>query len=463
MRRLLLVADVVGLMSAFLLALAVGPATPFADRVNVWWEVALFVASLPLWVFLARAHSLYDRDEERSDHSTVDDIFGVFQVVTIGTWSFLAITHLAGLPHPTVPRLVIFWLTAVGLVPLLRAAIRIVGRRHAAYIQNVIIVGSGDVAQLLDSKIRQHPEYRLNVLGFVDSGAAASNGAGQLELIGATDDLPELVRAHEAHRVVMAFSGDSDEQTLEVIRELQDCSVQIDIVPRLFEVLGTNAQLHTIEGMPLVGLATPRLSNSSRFLKRTLDLVGAVAGLVVLAPLFAIMAVCIKLDSRGPVFFRQVRMGAGERPFRVFKFRTMVDDAETMKSEVAHLNMHVKDDPRMFKVPDDPRVTRVGAFLRRSRIDELPQLFNVIRGEMSLVGPRPLILDEDQYVVRWARCRLKLKPGMTGLWQVLGASDIPFDEMTKLDYLYVTNWSLREDLRLIMLTLPALARARAAY
>ncbi len=464
MRRLLLAADVIGLMSAFLLALAVGPATAVADRVDVRWEIALFAASLPLWVFLARAHSLYDRDEERSDHSTVDDIFGVFQVVTIGTWSFLAITHLAGLPHPTLPRLVIFWLTAVVLVPLLRAATRIVGRRHPAYVQNVIIVGSGDVAQLLDSKIRQHPEYRLEVVGFVDSpGGGPSNGTSHLDLLGATEDLPELVRSHSAHRVVIAFSADSDEQTLEVIRELQDSSVQIDIVPRLFEVLGTNAQLHTIEGVPLVGLPAPRLSHSAKFLKRSLDLVGAVAGLLVLAPLLAITAVWIKVDSRGPVFFRQVRMGAGERPFRVFKFRTMVADAETMKSEVAHLNMHVKDDPRMFKVPNDPRVTRVGAFLRRTRIDELPQLFNVISGEMSLVGPRPLILDEDQYVVRWARCRLKLKPGMTGLWQVLGASDIPFDEMTKLDYLYVTNWSLREDLRLIMLTLPALARARAAY
>ena len=464
MRRLLLVADVIGLMSAFLLALAVGPATPIADRVNAWWEIALFVASLPLWVFLARAHSLYDRDGERSDHSTVDDIFGVFQVVTIGTWSFLAITHLAGLPHPTVPRLVIFWLTAVLLVPLFRATIRIFGRRHPAYVQNVIIVGSGDVAQLVDSKIRQHPEYRLDVVGFVDSSfGGPSNGTGHLELLGATGDLPKLVRTHSAHRVVIAFSGDSDEQTLEVIRELQDSNVQIDIVPRLFEVLGTNAQLHTIEGVPLVGLPAPRLSHSAKLLKRTLDLVGAIAGLILLSPVFAITALCIKLDTRGPVFFRQVRMGAGEQPFRVFKFRTMVDDAETLKSEVAHLNMHVNDDPRMFKVPNDPRVTRVGAFLRRSRIDELPQLFNVISGDMSLVGPRPLILDEDQYVVRWARCRLKLKPGMTGLWQVLGASDIPFDEMTKLDYLYVTNWSLREDLRLIMLTLPALARARAAY
>jgi exopolysaccharide biosynthesis polyprenyl glycosylphosphotransferase len=464
MRRLLLVADVVGLTASFLLALALAPTPTLGERVDVWWEVALFLVSLPFWVFLARVHSLYDRDEERSDHSTVDDIFGVFQTVTIGTWSFFAVTYLTGLPHAAVPRLVVFWLTAVMLVPLLRAAARVFGRRHPAYVQNVIIVGSGEVARQLDTKIRHHPEYRLKVVGFVDRDCKPSvNGAGQRGLIGATCDLPDLVRAHSAHRVVIAFSGDSDEQTLEVIRELQDSNVQIDIVPRLFEVLGTNAQLHTIEGVPLVGLASPRLSTSSRFLKRALDLVGATAGLILLAPLFAITALCIKLDSRGPVFFRQVRMGAGEQAFRVFKFRTMVDDAETIKAEVAHLNMHVNDDPRMFKVPNDPRVTRVGAFLRRSRMDELPQLFNVIRGEMSLVGPRPLILDEDQYVVRWARRRLKLKPGMTGLWQVLGASDIPFDEMTKLDYLYVTNWSLREDLRLILLTLPALARARAAY
>jgi exopolysaccharide biosynthesis polyprenyl glycosylphosphotransferase len=464
MRRLLLVADVAGLTTAFLLALALAPVPAVGDRVDVWWEVALFLVSLPFWVFLARIHSLYDRDEERSDHSTIDDIFGVFQTVTIGTWSFFAVTYFTGLPYTTVPRLIVFWLTAVLLVPVFRAAVRVLGRRHPAYVQNVIIVGSGQVARLLDSKIRQHPEYRLKVVGFVDhNGGSSLNGAGRLELIGATDDLPELVRAHSAHRVVIAFSGDSDEQTLEVIRELQDSNVQVDIVPRLFEVLGTNAQLHTIEGVPLVGLPTPRLSTSSRFLKRSLDLIGGIAGLILLSPLFAITALLIKLDSRGPVFFRQVRMGAEEQAFRVFKFRTMVDDAETLKADVAHLNMHVSDDPRMFKVPNDPRVTRVGAFLRRTRMDELPQLFNVVRGEMSLVGPRPLILDEDQYVVRWARRRLKLKPGMTGLWQVLGASDIPFDEMTKLDYLYVTNWSLREDLRLILLTLPALARARAAY
>jgi lipopolysaccharide/colanic/teichoic acid biosynthesis glycosyltransferase len=430
MRRLLLAADLLGLTTAFLFALAVAPLTTTGDRVASVWEMALFVASLPLWVILARIHGLYDRDEERSDHSTVDDISGVFQVVTIGTWSFLALMHLTGLPHPTMSRMVVFWLAAVALVPFFRAVSRGIGRKQAAYVQNVIIVGSGEVGRLLEGKIRYHGEYRLNLVGFVDREEDVV-ARGEAPLIGSTDELPALVREHSVHRVVIAFSAESHEQT--------------------------------IEGIPLVGLPSRQLSASSRFLKRSLDLVGAVVGLILLSPLFAIVAAWIKLDSSGPVFFRQVRMGAGDEAFRVFKFRTMVNDAERRKSDVAHLNMHVADDPRMFKVPNDPRVTRVGAILRRTRIDELPQLINVIRGEMSLVGPRPLILDEDQYVERWARRRLELKPGMTGLWQVLGASDIPFDEMTKLDYLYVTNWSLREDLRLIMLTLPALARARAAY
>ena len=184
---------------------------------------------------------------------------------------------------------------------------------------------------------------------------------------------------------------------------------------------------------------------------------------MLLAPLLLVIALWIKVDSSGPVFFRQVRMGAGDRTFRVYKFRTMVIDAEKRKAEVAHLNMHRNDDPRMFKIPNDPRVTRLGGFLRRTRVDELPQLINVVRGEMSLVGPRPLILEEDKHIVDWGRNRLRLRPGITGLWQVLGASDIRFDEMVKLDYLYVTNWSLAEDVRLILRTFGSIARARRAY
>ena len=368
MRRLLLCADVVGLVGAYLLAIVLVPGDPTVESVAPIWEVALFLGSLPLWVLLARVYGLYDRDEERSDHSTVDDFVGVFQVVTLGTWGFLVITSVLGLPHPSLGRLVVFWLLAVGLVPLLRASSRAIGRRQPAYVQNMIIVGSGQVAHLLADKIDNHPEYGLRVAGFVDrDDRAAVSGNGRNAVIGTTEDLPRLVREYRVHRVAIAFSTDSHNQTLGVIRSMQDTDVQIDIVPRMFEVLGTNAQLHTIEGMPLVGLPRPRLSGSSRFLKRSFDLAAAATGMVLLSPVFVAVALMIKLDSRGPVFFRQVRMGAGGRTFRVFKFRTMVADAESRKLDVAHLNMHNGGDARMFKVPDDPRVTRVGRLLRRWR------------------------------------------------------------------------------------------------
>ena len=208
-----------------------------------------------------------------------------------------------------------------------------------------------------------------------------------------------------------------------------------------------------------------RLSKSSRLLKLVLDVALAGAALVLLLPMFVVIAIWIKLDSRGPVFFRQVRMGSGGRPFRIYKFRTMHADAELRKFDIQHMNQHLLagEDARMFKVADDPRVTTVGRVLRRYSLDELPQLFNVLRTQMSLVGPRPLILDENEHVVSWGRTRLRLKPGITGLWQVLGRSEIPFEEMTRLDYLYVTSWSLWGDIMLICRTLPALARTRNAY
>jgi lipopolysaccharide/colanic/teichoic acid biosynthesis glycosyltransferase len=172
------------------------------------------------------------------------------------------------------------------------------------------------------------------------------------------------------------------------------------------------------------------------------------------------IAALIKLESRGPVLFRQVRMGFHEREFVIFKFRTMAADAEERKQDVAHLNKHALNggDARMFKVPDDPRLTRVGRILRRYSLDELPQLLNVVRGEMSLVGPRPLILDEHRFVDDWGLRRLDLKPGITGLWQVLGRDSIPFEEMVRLDYQYVTTWSLWNDLRLLFRTFATLGK-----
>ena len=429
-------------------------------------EYLALLLALPFWVLLLRLEGLYDRDEERTDHSTVDDIVGVFRSVTIGVWVFALFGVATHLVQPVLGRLGIFWLLAVLLIPTLRAVARTMCRHLPGYTQNAVIVGAGAVGQQLAMKLLNHREYGINLVGFVDDRPTALDDdlAERLPLLlGGPERLRECVVEHGVERVIFAFSNDSHEAVLANIRAIRDLDVQIDIVPRYFEVFGGGAEVHTLEGIPLVGLKPTRLARSSRVLKRAFDVAAAALGLLFLAPLFLGAAVAIKLESKGPVFFRQVRRGTNGTTFRIFKFRTMVDEAEEKKADVVHLNMHRDRDPRMTKIPNDPRVTRVGRFLRRSSIDELPQLFNVIKGEMSLVGPRPLILEEDAHVQEWARKRLDIKPGITGLWQVLGRSDIPFDEMTKLDYVYVTNWSLREDIRLILLTVPALLRPRRAF
>jgi lipopolysaccharide/colanic/teichoic acid biosynthesis glycosyltransferase len=204
------------------------------------------------------------------------------------------------------------------------------------------------------------------------------------------------------------------------------------------------------------------LSRTAQARKRLFDVVVASVALFAIAPFFLLIAIISRLERHGPVFFKQLRMGAGDKPFYVYKFRTMVANADEQKAAYAHLNKHARSggDPRMFKIQNDPRVTRVGRVLRRYSLDELPQLLNVLRGEMTLVGPRPLILEEDRHVPEWARRRLELKPGMTGLWQVLGNSCISFEEMVRLDYEYVATWSMWRDFQLMLKTLPVLAGRR---
>jgi lipopolysaccharide/colanic/teichoic acid biosynthesis glycosyltransferase len=222
--------------------------------------------------------------------------------------------------------------------------------------------------------------------------------------------------------------------------------------------MGTSVEIDDVEGVTVLGLNPTVLPRSSVFLKRALDVTLSAAILSASAPLMALVAVAIKFDSRGPVLFRQERIGRAGSRFTLTKFRTMVRDAEGRHEELRAIS----SDPGWVKLERDPRVTRVGRLLRLSSLDELPQLWNVLRGEMSLVGPRPLIEDEDRHVGGWGRSRLDLTPGITGLWQVLGRTDIPFSEMIKLDYLYVTNWSLWGDVRLILRTLPVVISRRGA-
>jgi exopolysaccharide biosynthesis polyprenyl glycosylphosphotransferase len=463
---MLLAADLLGLAIAFVVAqLLIGP-DPNLQNVDRTIEWFLFFGTLPAWIVVAKLYGLYERDEERTDHSTVDDMLDVFHLVTVGVWLFVVMSWLTHLARPDILKLALFWAIAIGLVTLGRAGARTYCRSRITYQQNAVIVGAGEVGQLIGRKLLLHPEYGINLVGFVDAEPKERRpDLEHLTLLGPPDRLSTIVRLFDVERVLIAFSNESHDSTLQLIRSLKDLDVQIDIVPRLFDIVGTEIGIHTVEGVPLLGLRPLRLSHSSRALKRTMDIALAGLGLILLSPVFALAALAIKLGSPGPVFFRQERMGVGQRTFWIFKFRRMAVDAEERKQDVAYLNKHARNggDPRMFKIAADPRVTRTGRFLRRFDLDELPQLINVLRGEMSLVGPRPLILVEDVHVKDWARNRLNLRPGMTGLWQVLGRSDIPFDEMTKLDYLYVTNWSLVGDLKLIGRTLPAVLKRRGAY
>jgi exopolysaccharide biosynthesis polyprenyl glycosylphosphotransferase len=459
-RRMLALADVVGLTAAFALAEVVVN----TGRDGTWsgrGELLLFVVTLPLWIAFADVHGLYKRDEERTDHSTADELVGVVQLVTLGTWLLLGGMWVTRLGSPTIPKLFVFWATGIVAVTIGRAAARAFCRRRLAYVQNTVVVGAGTVGQSVARKLLQHREYGVNVVGLVDvKPRERLPGLARLPLLGRPTELREIVRRYGVERVIFAFSGEPSEETVAVVRSIKDLDVQIDIVPRLFELVGPSADIFTVEGVPLVGLPPLRLSRRAQVLKRALDLVVATLGLVLLAPVLALIALLIRLDSGGPVLFWQARIGVGGRVFRMAKFRTMCRDAEEHKCELAHLNRHARrgGDPRMFKIDCDPRVTRVGAFLRRYSLDELPQLINVLKGEMSLVGPRPLIAEEAQHVQDWALRRLDLKPGMTGLWQVLGRSAIPFEEMVRLDYLYVTSWSLWRDCLLLLRTLPVVVR-----
>ena len=463
-RRFLVAADVLGLLAAFAIAelIVVGPGS---GRFDVVAETLAFIATLPGWVLVTRLYGLYSQDDQRTNHTTTDEVANVFNMVTVCTWLFFAVSWVSGAAHPAVPKLLLFWVFAAVLVPLARTTGRWAARRSPAFIQNTVIVGAGDVGQTIAEKLRRHPEYGVNVVGFVDSQPREQRDAvGDLAILGPPSDLESIVHAHDVERVIIAFSRVSHEEVLSLIRSLKDAFVQVDIVSRYYELVGPSTGISAVEGIPVLCLPPRALGSSAKLMKRALDVVLSVFALALLTPVFLIVMVAIFLDSRGPILFRQRRIGAGGKTFEILKFRTMIPEAEELKDAVAHMSLHADGDDRMFKIADDPRVTRLGRLLRKASIDELPQLLNVLRGEMSLVGPRPLIPSEDVRVENWGRERLSLRPGMTGLWQVLGRSEIPFEEMVRLDYLYVTNWSLWHDLRLMCGTVPAMLKGgKGAY
>jgi exopolysaccharide biosynthesis polyprenyl glycosylphosphotransferase len=467
-RRMLLVADVVGLVGALLMAQWLAPSVDNVDAYSPRMEIFAFMLTVPAWIVITKLYGLYDHDDERANHSTADDFGGVFHMVTVCTWIVIVVTYLSDIAHPSVQKLVVFWAAAIALVCLARASARTLARRNEAYVQNTVIVGAGDVGQLFAKKVRNHPEYGINLVGFVDAKAKERpSDLGDVALLGEAGRLPAIVRLLDVERVIVAFSNESHEETLELLRAVQDLQVQIDIVPRLFEFVGPGVEIHTVEGLPLFGLPPVKLSRSSVFVKRGFDLTGAVFGLALLLPLFVVVGVLIKLDSRGPIFYRHERVGRGGRPFLLFKFRTMQLEycrgAEYGGEDADREFERLMADPRLraefeksYKLKNDPRVTRLGNVLRKTSIDELPQLINVVLGHISLVGPRPLTAAEaERYGSDWDTV-LSTRPGVTGYWQINGRSQLEYEDRVRLDLAYVSSWSLGLDLLILGKTLRVL-------
>jgi exopolysaccharide biosynthesis polyprenyl glycosylphosphotransferase len=421
---------------------------------------ALLLLAIPVWIAVFMVYNLYERQNRSISPATSDELGDLFHALAAGSLLFLVASQLleglAGAEVYSPLQAALFMATALPLVLLARGCIRSWVFPAVMSPSRTLIVGAGEVGQIVARKLRSHPEYGLDLVGYVDEEAHDHAGP----IVGRPTDLTRLVEELEIDWVILAFSRCSFDESLDMLRAARRPDVHLSIVPRFFEVFGSNATIQDLEGMPVVNLPQMRLSRSVRFVKRLMDVVFASLGLVVLSPLFAAVAIAIKLNSPGPVFFRQGRHGRGGTVFRIVKFRTMEDGAEGRRSALATEN---EVDGVLFKIKDDPRITSVGRFLRRTSIDELPQLWNVVRGEMSLVGPRPFVVHESNQITGWASRRLDLTPGVTGLWQVLGRNDLPFEEMVKLDYVYVTNWSFWWDLKLLLQTIPVVLSRRGAY
>jgi exopolysaccharide biosynthesis polyprenyl glycosylphosphotransferase len=474
-RRSLLSADLVGLTLAFVLAQQIFAGHDGADHLSRFTELALFLVSLPGWVVAAKVYGLYDKDEERTDHSTTDDFAGVFHLIIVCTVLLYAGFRITGIAEPYFSKLSTFSALAIVVVTAGRSVARAICRRQIGYLQNAVIVGAGEVGQSVARKLVSHHEYGINVVGFVDADPKERREElAHVSILGDIADLPVLIRLLDVERVIIAFSNDSSEELLRLINEIRPLDVQIDIVPRLFAGLGPSVSIHAVEGIPLLGLPPVNLSRSSLIVKRAVDVALAATGLLVLAPFFALIALLIKLDARGPVFYRHERVGRGGQPFRLFKFRTMYLDAcrgagyggESAEDAFAQLMtdpLRKQEFETTYKLQEDPRVTRLGGLLRRTSIDELPQLINVVLGDISLVGPRPVTADELHRYGDRVGGLLNLRPGVTGYWQINGRSSLDYEDRVRLDMAYVGGWSLRLDLEILVKTVRVVFASRSAY
>jgi exopolysaccharide biosynthesis polyprenyl glycosylphosphotransferase len=445
-RYLLLLADALACAVGMVLAAALGKTT------HLTIQSSLLVVMAPA---VAKVLGLYDRDQARIRKSTLDELPALVQLAALLSFLALVLSTVMfdGVLGPR-EAIALFVVLFAGLIAGRAGARRLAGRLTPP--ERCLFIGPAEEALRFRQKVEH--DYAANAklvaqIELDDAGPWASPTVSERSLTDARD----LVRRLKIQRVIIAPHASGGGDMLDLMRTFGAIGVRVSLIPAMLQVVGSAVEFDDVHGVAVLGVRTFNLSRSSRLIKRLFDILGATGALVLLSPLLAAIAVVVKLSSPGPIFFRQERVGRDGRSFELLKFRSMVADAEARKAELAAHNQAAEG---FFKIADDPRITRVGRFLRRTNLDELPQLLNVLRGEMSLVGPRPLIPQEDERVVGWHRRRLELTPGITGHWQVLGSSRVPLDEMVAIDYLYVANWSLWTDLKLLLRTVPHVLTGR---
>lgn len=453
LRKLLLGADVVAAVVAGVLAGTIGGLS--VQPLFVFVGLAAF--AWPLTAFLG---GLYVHDDPPSWTAGVAEGKQLALICLGLSWPLWGLAALIGADRPAqiaASATVILFLSTLGT----RGVTRSLAHRIEPLRQRTVVLGSGTVAALIGDRLKRHPELGIEPIGLVDDDPFGTS-AGGLPHLGGRRDLARIIREHEVDRVIVAFSRASHQDLIACLRVCRDSGVAIDVIPRLFELLDSARRIDRVGGIPVLALDPPDFTRTSMAAKRTLDIVVSGLLLALLSPLMIVIALAVKLDSRGPVFFAQQRSGRANKVFRLFKFRSMQVDADSLQADLHHLNESA--DGVMFKIRIDPRVTRVGRLLRMSSLDELPQLLNVLLGHMSLVGPRPLVLRESAQIADASNGRrVDLRPGITGPWQVYGRSEIPFHEMLGYDYQYVSGWSLARDFEILLATVPALLSRRGAY
>lgn len=400
----------------------------------------------------------------RRGASLVDETFGVINGATAG---FIVTVFFVFFWRPLVySRL--FFLYATVLIVLLLVLARVARRLILRYLRTqgiavnrVLIVGSEETGLTVMRNLMAQPELGFEVMGFVDDDPErGSTNIGRFKALGSTANLPAILADGQVDQVIITLPWQHRRQILALAGQCTRAGVRPRVVPDLFQMSLSMVEMQNIAGIPMITPSETQLSPWELLFKRSTDVIGSILILLLLSPLLLLIALAIRLDSPGPVIFSQPRVGRDGKLFRVFKFRTMVKNADEIKDQVRHLN---EAQGQMFKIRNDPRVTRVGHLLRRTSLDEMPQLWNTLLGDMSLVGPRPALPDEVAGYADWHRQRLATAPGMTGLWQVSGRSDLAFEEMVLLDIYYIENWSPLFDLSILLRTVPQIFGGRGAY